>query len=671
MRLLPAVSWWVLGLAACPSDDYPSATTTDALGGSTNEGSGGAMEGTSGDPTVGETTETGNATCSDGEQNGDETDIDCGGATCEPCSDDKMCLEADDCASNVCADGSCAEATCSDGITNGDEADVDCGGPACPSCDTNAACNDASDCTSGVCDDSRCAAAACGDGVANGDETDVDCGGACDGCPDGMACTEGDDCTSLVCHGKTCVLPTCGDNVHNGDETDVDCGGSCGGCPDGMVCDAGDDCISLVCHMDACVMPTCSDGVRNGDETDVDCGGPTCTGCGTNAGCNEASDCIDGVCQVGDGVEDGGGACAAPACGDGVTNGDEDCDEGGTETAGCNTNCSAHSCGDGMVNVTAGEECDDGNLDELDECTTNCLATTCDDLVKNADELDVDCGGRCGAGSCKAGQDCAADSDCASMVCNPASNTCFDSSSCVSLLDSGIVTDGVYDIDPDGAGPEAPFSVYCDMTSSGGGWTLIARFSNADPTNWMLPSGELWYDSLSPMGTPDDPTINEDAQSPAFWTVGAQELRLTRSDEAGDPTLFRTNANCLGGSDFRTVITSYGDFSNGVVWAANAVADTCPGVLEGNHATTNGFAQATCAGNIGAPSSVSFWTDWAAGDGAVMMLGGGGDTCNRADHGIGVTEANDAHFTADLGHDDFGNNGQNYTDPYALNLWVR
>ena len=27
-----------------------------------------------------------------------------------------------------------------------------------------------------------------------------------------------------------------------------------------------------------------------------------------------------------------------------------------------------------------------------------------------------------------------------------------------------------------------------------------------------------------------------------------------------------------------------------------------------------------------------------------MMIGGGGDGCNRADHGIGVTEANEARF---------------------------
>ena len=54
------------------------------------------------------------------------------------------------------------------------------------------------------------------------------------------------------------------------------------------------------------------------------------------------------------------------------------------------------------------------------------------------------------------------------------------------------------------------------------------------------------------------------------------------------------------------------------------------------------------------------------------MIGGGG-SCSRADRGIDVTEANAACFVhSNLnGEEDFDNNGQNYSDPYALNLWVR
>ncbi len=51
-----------------------------------------------------------NASCNDGEQNGDETDIDCGGTSCEICP------------------------TCDDGIKNGNEDKIDCGG-ACAPCE--------------------------------------------------------------------------------------------------------------------------------------------------------------------------------------------------------------------------------------------------------------------------------------------------------------------------------------------------------------------------------------------------------------------------------------------------------------------------------------------------------------------------------------------------------
>lgn len=45
-------------------------------------------------------------TCSDGEKNGDETDIDCGGS-CPPCDDGESCKVDDDCQSGFCVQGTC------------------------------------------------------------------------------------------------------------------------------------------------------------------------------------------------------------------------------------------------------------------------------------------------------------------------------------------------------------------------------------------------------------------------------------------------------------------------------------------------------------------------------------------------------------------------------------
>ncbi|MEE2837042.1 MAG: hypothetical protein VYB65_13570, partial [Myxococcota bacterium] len=70
-------------------------------------------------------------------------------------------------------------------------------------------------------------------------------------------------------------------------------------------------------------------------------------------------------------------------------------------------------------------------------------------------------------------------------------------------------------------------------------------------------------------------------------------------------------------------------------------------------------------------NKISFWSAWSRGDGAVMMIGGGGSGCSRADHGIGITEANQARFADSPPESDFGNNSGESEAAYSLNLWVR
>jgi hypothetical protein len=84
-----------------------------------------------------------------------------------------------------------------------------------------------------------------------------------------------------------------------------------------------------------------------------------------------------------------------------------------------------------------------------------------------------------------------------------------------------------------------------------------------------------------------------------------------------------------------------------------------------------------CSSDIQRSNKIGFWCDWDSGDGAVMMIGGGGSSCYRADHGIGITEEDAARFGGsmffDFGHGDGGSSYAkgNIQKSYALNLWVR
>jgi hypothetical protein len=106
----------------------------------------------------------------------------------------------------VTLEGTCVP-SCSDGDRNGDETDIDCGG-SCGGCGTGLECNTASDCTSGVCASGTCSGPTCTDGAQNGDETAIDCGGSCPAdCAINDGCGGDDDCQSGHCSGNLCKCP--------------------------------------------------------------------------------------------------------------------------------------------------------------------------------------------------------------------------------------------------------------------------------------------------------------------------------------------------------------------------------------------------------------------------------------------------------------------------------
>ncbi|MBA3550131.1 MAG: hypothetical protein H0T76_26940 [Nannocystis sp.] len=128
----------------------------------------------------------------------------------------------------------------------------------------------------------------------------------------------------------------------------------------------------------------------------------------------------------------------APACGDGVLDPGEGCDEGSNNSdhGACKLDCSPKACGDGFVQP--GELCDDGNLDDTDLCTSVCAPAACGDGFRqnpeacddgNLDDQDA-CTATCkhnvcgdglvniGTEACDdAGASATCDTDCTAPVC--------------------------------------------------------------------------------------------------------------------------------------------------------------------------------------------------------------------------------------------------------------
>lgn len=169
-------------------------------------------------------------------------------------------------------------------------------------------------------------------------------------------------------------------------------GAVCDGEAQCVACNKDSDCADpmTMCSGGACVAMSCSDGMMNGAETDMDCGGPDCGPCADNLLCQEGSDCESQLC-----VDDGMGAlrCAPPACGDGMKNGEEACDDGGALAGdGCAADCT----------VEAGYTCNDANPSacaDIDECQLGTSGCAAEEMCINLPGTFECTGGSSGSGS--------------------------------------------------------------------------------------------------------------------------------------------------------------------------------------------------------------------------------------------------------------------------------
>ena len=212
-----------------------------------------------------------------------------------------------------------------------------------------------------------------------------------------------------------------------------------------------------------------SDSDASSDASSAASTGPTLTTTGP-----------DTTTSTGDDPSSGG---PVTACGDGTQDPGEACDDGDANAPGapCTPDCTVNVCGDGhrLADV---EDCDDGQANADDApCTSACKAATCGDGLVLADGEQCDDGKNDGSyGSCTA--DCSARGPhCGDAVQDPEEECDSDDPSCIACT---VATSclKIHDTDPNlqsgprmifPIGPDMPLSVYCDMTSDGGGYTLL------------------------------------------------------------------------------------------------------------------------------------------------------------------------------------------------------
>ncbi|MCC7384332.1 MAG: hypothetical protein IT384_20975 [Deltaproteobacteria bacterium] len=179
----------------------------------------------------------------------------------------------------------------------------------------------------------------------------------------------------------------------------------------------------------------------------------------------------------------------APVCGNNLEESGEDCDDGNTvdDGNGCSARCQNNaSCGNGAV---------EGLFESCDPGLTACCNSTCDgalgtgapcraatgecDVVETCDGTSLDCPADRAQTDGTLCSTCPLGSDCAGCF----GGACLDSRSfCADLLDRGQSTgDGVYTVRPAATASvtaaTSTMSVFCDMTTDGGGWTMVYKKS--------------------------------------------------------------------------------------------------------------------------------------------------------------------------------------------------
>jgi hypothetical protein len=167
--------------------------------------------------------------------------------------------------------------------------------------------------------------------------------------------------------------------------------------------------------------------------------------------------------------------------------------------------------------------------------------------------------------------ECAADNGgCGTLACinnYAAPHSCMLARpSCLDHLDAGLVTSGQYPLDPDGVGGTPWYWAYCDMTTDGGGWTLVMNIAPRDG-NSVGYNNQAFWTSNAEYGSFAS-SLSNDYKSPASYLVSSTEMMIASAatGAAGAVKGWRT----WPFANSRTVDSL---FSNGIVAPHNS--DPC------------------------------------------------------------------------------------------------
>jgi|GEM_PF-649029 len=233
------------------------------------------------------------------------------------------------------------------------------------------------------CEDGRCqvGTSPCGSGDAHACVQTTEC------------IEEEQDCVATVDHGL------CPSEYIDGIEVQTYCD-VVKGCTEGVPCTIDADCDDgSVCNgQESCEDHHCIRGVPEQFDDNNPCTRDVCIEDEAGNTDEVHFDVPDGNACEAEGIENGiclTGTCVESTCGDGFAddrdydgdgNPDEECDDGDDNADAadaCKTDCQAPAVGDGFIDTTLGEVCDDGNEVNEDGCTLEGKVNYCGDGIPN------------------------------------------------------------------------------------------------------------------------------------------------------------------------------------------------------------------------------------------------------------------------------------------------